>query len=239
MELRKIGAYFLQYEWSSGHKYRRCPPQGIYGTRWPRRSGTTRGRGCHFVSVAGRFIVAPLPVHVRPLELTVPKFPGYPANSSCQVCPPDQSHSQALIMWWKIHVLGWARNRLPITRSKLSHEVAKKVERYLASVAVRSSFNRADFTAHDRTVESSFEWIRRGSMEGWRRLHAHRQYVSGPPCICLQGILPTGDLGRGPFGASGPCRLRMSAALYSFGLTFLWFPSFHVLVAEYISDHHL
>ena len=53
-------------------------------------------------------------------------------------------------------------------RSKLAHEVAKRVERYLNYVAVRSYFDRVNFTtAHDRVVESSFEWIGRGSVEGW------------------------------------------------------------------------
>ena len=76
-------------------------------------------------------------------------------------------------------------------------------------------------------------------MEGWRGLHAHRQYVSGPPRIRLQGVLPTGDLGRGPFGATGPRRLRMSAELYLFGRMFLWFSSIHVSVTEFISNLHL
>ena len=141
MELRKVGFCFLQCEWSSGHKYWRRPSQDIYGTRWPGRSGAARGCGCHFVSVTGMFTVFPFRMPIRPLELTIPKFPGYPANSSCQVCPPNQSHRQMLIMRRKIHVLGWARSRLPITRSKLAHEIAKKVQRYLTTIAVRSSFD--------------------------------------------------------------------------------------------------
>ena len=39
---------------------------------------------------------------------------------------------------WKINALGWTRDRLPITRSKLAYEVAKKLKRYLDSMAVRS-----------------------------------------------------------------------------------------------------
>ncbi|KAF9643436.1 hypothetical protein BDM02DRAFT_3123468 [Thelephora ganbajun] len=46
-------------------------------------------------------------------------FPGYPDNgSSCQ-----------------IHTLNWTRSRLPIPRSKLAHEVAKKLDRYLNRMA--------------------------------------------------------------------------------------------------------
>jgi hypothetical protein len=49
-------------------------------------------------------------------------FPGYPDNGrSCQ-----------------INALGWTRKRLPITRSKLAYQVAKKLERYLDSMTVRS-----------------------------------------------------------------------------------------------------
>ena len=54
----------------------------------------------------------------------------------------------------KIHVLDWTRNRLPITRSKLAHEVAKKLERYLNLMAVRSCHNGVDFAvAHNDIVE--------------------------------------------------------------------------------------
>jgi len=46
-------------------------------------------------------------------------FPGYPANGgSCQ-----------------IHALDWNRKRRPITRSKLAHEIARKLERYLHDMA--------------------------------------------------------------------------------------------------------
>ena len=61
---------------------------------------------------------------------------------------------------WKIHVSDWTKNRLPITRSKLAYEVAKKVERYLNSIAVRSYFDGYNFIApHDRIVEIPFGWI--------------------------------------------------------------------------------
>lgn len=45
-------------------------------------------------------------------------FPGYPLNSSGQ-----------------ISTLGWAKHRSPITRSKLAHEIAKKLNNYLESMA--------------------------------------------------------------------------------------------------------
>ena len=51
------------------------------------------------------------------------------------------------------------------------------------------------------------------------RIHAHRQYVFGPPRICLQGILPARDLGRGPFDAI--CPPRVSATSYLFRHTFV------------------
>jgi len=71
-------------------------------------------------------------------------------------------------MRWKIHVLDWTKDRLPITRSKLAHEVAKQVERYLNCIAVRSCFDVINFaTTHHRVVETYFGRIRQGSVEGW------------------------------------------------------------------------
>ncbi|KAF9644512.1 hypothetical protein BDM02DRAFT_3121809, partial [Thelephora ganbajun] len=46
-------------------------------------------------------------------------FPGYPPNCSAQ-----------------IPTMAWTRARTPIIRSKLAYEVAKKLERYLQSMAV-------------------------------------------------------------------------------------------------------
>ena len=37
----------------------------------------------------------------------------------------------------KIHALNWTRKRRPITRGKLAHEVARKLERYFHDMAVR------------------------------------------------------------------------------------------------------
>ena len=54
----------------------------------------------------------------------------------------------------KIHTLNWTRNRLPISRSKLAQEVAKKLERYLNHMAVRSCHDEIDFTiAYKHIVE--------------------------------------------------------------------------------------
>lgn len=169
MGLRKVGAYLFQCEWSGGYKFGRRPPQGVHGARWPGRSGAARGCRCHFVSVAGRFTVVLVKPLVRPVDLTPPKFPGYPANSSsCQVCPPNQLSNQVLSTRWKIHVLDWTKNRQPITRSKLAYEVAKQVQRYLNQcITVRSCFDVINFaTTHHRRLEIYFGWIRRGAVEG-------------------------------------------------------------------------
>lgn len=65
-------------------------------------------------------------------------FPGYPDNgSSCQ-----------------IHTLNWTKTREPIPRSKLAHEIAKKVDRYLTRMAGITP---------DGTVEDHWE-IGRGFM---------------------------------------------------------------------------
>jgi len=60
-------------------------------------------------------------------------------------------------MGWKIHVLDWTRNPLPITRSKLSHEIAKKVERYLNYITVGLCFDGINIVAaHIWIVELCF-----------------------------------------------------------------------------------
>jgi hypothetical protein len=92
------------------------------------------------VSVSGRFIVVfHQTAHQTAEADRVPKFPGYPANvGSCQVRPlGDRSRCHTLTPKWKIHVLDWTRNRQPIKRSKLAHDVAKKLEQYLNHIAVR------------------------------------------------------------------------------------------------------
>ena len=50
-----------------------------------------------------------------------------------------------LTMRRKIHALNWTRNRLPIPRRKLAHEVAKKLERYLNRMAVRLDHDEIGF----------------------------------------------------------------------------------------------
>ena len=41
-------------------------------------------------------------------------------------------------MEWQIYTQDWTKARRPITRSKLAHEVARKVDRYLTQMSVRS-----------------------------------------------------------------------------------------------------
>jgi len=54
---------------------------------------------------------------------------------------------------WKIPTRNWTKNRRPILRSKLVYEVARKVERYLNHMAVRSHPAEANLTfAHEYTV---------------------------------------------------------------------------------------
>jgi len=88
-------------------------------------------------------------------ELTPSKFPGYPDNGSrCQVILLFRLHCHILITRWKIHALNWTRNREPIPRSKLAHEVARKLERYLSRMTVRLYHDEIGFTAtHERLVE--------------------------------------------------------------------------------------
>lgn len=132
------------------------------------------------------------------------QFPGYPANnSSCQVLLVYQLYCRVLTARWKIHVLDWTRKRSPITRGKLAYEIAKKLERYLRYMAVRSYHNPFDFdVAYQGIIEICSGWISRKSVDDRSRTHAHRQYVFGPPCFCLEGIVPARDLGRGPFDAT-------------------------------------
>ena len=105
----------------------------------------------------------------------------------------------------KIHTLDWTRSRAPIKRSKLAHEVARKLKRYLIQMAVRSQLTMIDFTvAHKYIVEYYPGRVYRRSMEDRHGFHGHRQYVPRPPRICLQGILPTGDLGGRPVRLTRP-----------------------------------
>ena len=87
--------------------------------------------------VAGGFIM--IGFSPEAAELTPPKFPGYPDNGkSCQVRSSRQLCCHMLITRRKIHALNWTKNRLPILRSKLAHEVARKLEGYLNRMIVRS-----------------------------------------------------------------------------------------------------
>ena len=73
----------------------------------------------------------------------------------------------------KIHALDWTRKRRPITRSKLAHEIARKLERYLHDMAVRphrSIFNLG--TTHRHTTEINSGYIG-WPVEDWPRIHEH------------------------------------------------------------------
>ena len=63
-----------------------------------------------------------------------------------------------LIKKRKIHALNWTRNRLPIRRSKLVHEVARKLERYLNRMAVRSYHDETDLTVAYKGHYRGFLW---------------------------------------------------------------------------------
>jgi len=105
-----------------------------------------------------------------------PKFPGYPDNgSSCQVRPAYRLYCHMLTTRLKIHALNWTRNRVPIQRSKLAHEVAKKVDRYLNHMDVRLYRNETGFTVtHDPLAEDCSGRVRRRSVEDRRGVHENR-----------------------------------------------------------------
>lgn len=95
------------------------------------------------------------------VDLIHPQFPGYPANSGpCQVWLLHLLYFRVLTVRGKINILDWTRKRLPITRSKLAHEVARKLERYLDYMAVRSYRDRFNVgVAHQHNIEIHSGWI--------------------------------------------------------------------------------
>jgi len=108
-------------------------------------------------AISCRFLVGSSVVHeVSGVDSVHPQFPGYPGNGgSCQVWLLRMLGCHALTSWWKIHAQDWTRKRKPITRSKLAHEVAKKLEQYLRQIAVRSHRNQFNFTvAHWHITET-------------------------------------------------------------------------------------
>jgi len=108
--------------------------------------------------------------------LTPLKFPGYPDNGgSCQVGSLRRLCHRILTTKWKIHALNWTRNRVPIPRSKLAHEVARKLERYLNRMAVRLYRDGTSLTvAHERLAGGYSGRICRRSVEDWGRFHENR-----------------------------------------------------------------
>jgi len=105
----------------------------------------------------------------------------------------------------KVHALNWTRNPLPIPRSKLAHEFAKKIEQYLNRMAVRLHPTEIDLTvAHKYTIEDYSGRIYRRSVEDRYGFHAHRQYVPRQSRFRLQVVFPTRDLGGRPIGPTCP-----------------------------------
>ena len=108
-------------------------------------------------AISCRFMVGLSPVchKITGVDLILPQFPGYPANSGpCQVWLLHLLYFHVLTARGKINTLNWTRKRLPITRSKLAHEVARKLERYLDHMAVRSYRDRFNIrVTHQHNIE--------------------------------------------------------------------------------------
>lgn len=112
--------------------------------------------------------------------------------------------------------MNWTRNPLGIPRSKLAHEVAKKLEQYLNRMAVRRHPTEIYLTAaHKCTIEDYSGRIYRRSVEDRYGFYAHRQYVPCQSRFRLQVILPTGDLGGRSIGPTCPCGPEMNEVPYS------------------------
>ena len=150
MELQPVESRFFQRGRPTRGQYGRCVPQEICGSRRPRRSGAARCLRSHFVSVPGRFIVV---FHQTATADCTPSSPGIRpiAAHARYVHQTAGAHHHPLTIKWKISVLDWTKDRLPITRSKLAHEVAKKLQLYLDNIAVRSYPNGVEF-GHSQTT---------------------------------------------------------------------------------------
>lgn len=123
---------------------------GLNGRDDPVLQDTARAISC-------RFLVGSSGFHeVSGADSVHPQFPGYPGNGgSCQVRLLRRLRCHVLTSWWKIHTRDWTKQNLPITRSKLAHEVAKKLEQYLRQTAVRSHRNQFNFAvAHWHITET-------------------------------------------------------------------------------------
>ena len=74
-------------------------------------------------------------------------------------------HCQILTLSCKIHALDWTKERRPITRRKLVHEVARKLDRYLHDMAVRPRRSVFNFRiTHQHTAETTFGYLDRKSV---------------------------------------------------------------------------
>ena len=137
-----------------------------------------------------------------------------------------------LTIKWKIHTLNWARTRSPIPLWRLAHEVARKVNRYLIHMAVRSYSHEPSAVAHKHT-ENYPGWVSRRSLEDRPRFHAHRQHVSCQSHVSFERVFPTRDLCRGSCRAActhGPVELICS-------LTCSWFERKISSTCPYLLSH--
>jgi len=114
-------------------------------------------------AISCRFLVGSSPGcdKISRVDSIHPQFPGYPTNGcSYQVWLLHSLYFHVLTTRWKINTLDWTRKRLPITRRKLAHEVARRLERYLCYMSVRSYRDRFNFRiAHQHNIEIYSRWI--------------------------------------------------------------------------------
>ena len=133
--LHTVETYSFSGGWLPRDEYGKRPPQNIHSSPRSRRFDVSRRGDSHFVPLVGTFIEPTLlPSCARVDELV--QFPGYPLNGSPQVRIINRSHALRFLPLQKISTRYWDRTRNPITRSKLAHQVAKKLEKYLNSMSV-------------------------------------------------------------------------------------------------------
>lgn len=145
--------------------------------------------------------------------------------------PPHRPCCRVLTTRRKVHALNWTRNPLPISRSKLVHEVSKKLNRYLNDMAVRSHPVGTNLAiAHKCTVDGYSGWIYRGSVGDRQGFHAHREYVPRQSCFCIQRIITAGNMGGRPFGLKSPRGAEMNE---------VWYLSRHTPPLQVRNERHL
>ena len=83
----------------------------------------------------------------------------------------------------------------------------------------RSAFNFR--VAHQHATEVNSGCTSR-PVEDRPGMHENRKLLFGPSFLCLQGILPTRNLGCGPFGVTPLSGLILGVSLYLFHHAFVW-----------------